>query len=174
MCKIKTKTHVAIIAFVLTFTFGVGVAFFYVSQKYSLRPFTQPTSLCVAKKNRNLRPKSEGDKYVYLTGNLYGKKLFHFSDVKVNDCEDSYAEIVLADEQILSVESRKLMSEISRLTDGDNTARIKVEIVGTLEERVLLGYAQSRYVLTAIQIMPIGSLEVLDRPALSKEYQESR
>jgi len=109
-----------------------------------------------------------------LTGNLYGKKLFHFSDVKVNDCEDSYAEIVLADEQILSVESRKLMSEISRLTDGDNTARIKVEIVGTLEERVLLGYAQSRYVLTAIQIMPIGSLEVLDRPALSKEYQESR
>jgi len=50
MCKIKTKTHVAIIAFVLTFTFGVGVAFFYISQKYSLRPFTQPTSLCVAKK----------------------------------------------------------------------------------------------------------------------------
>lgn len=158
----------------LTFTFGVGVAFFYVLQKYSLRPFRQPTSLCVAKKNRNLHPKSEGDKYVYLTGNLYGKKIFHFSDAKVNDCEDSYAEIVLADEHRLSVENRKLMGEISRLTEGDNTARAKVEIVGTLEERVLLGYAQSRYVLTAIQIMPMGSLEVLDRPALSKEYQESR
>ena len=174
MCKIKTKNLVAVTIFILTFAIGVGFAFLHVLQKYSTRPLTQPTSICATTQNRSFPPKSENTKYVHLVGNLYGKDFFHFTDVKRNACEDDYAELVFADEQKLSVESQNLLREISRLTDEENTARAKVEIVGILEERTILGITQSRFVLTAIQITPTGSLEILDRSALVKEDQESR
>ncbi len=104
--------------------------------------------------------------------NLY--YLLYFSDLNQNACDDSYAEVVLADEQKLSVESQKLIQEIRRLTDENTLARIKVEIIGTLEARELLGFLQSRFVITAIQITPASSLEVLETSASTKETQESR
>ncbi len=173
MCKVKTKILVATIAFMLTFAFGIGIAIFYVWEKPFLRPLTQPTSLCVAIKNRILDSKSKGNSNVHLTGYLSGKHFLYFSDVNQNACDDSYAEVVLADEQKLSVESQKLIEEIRRLTDEDTLARVEVEVIGTLEARELLGFLQSRFVITAIQITPKGSLEVLESSALTKEIQES-
>ena len=173
MCKVKTKILVAALAFMLTFVFGVGIAVFYVWEKYSFRSFTQPTSLCVALKNRILDSKSEGSNYVHLTGYLSGKHFLYFSDVNQNACDDSYAEVVLADEQKLSVESQKLIQEIRHLTDENTLAKVKVEIIGTLEARELLGLVQSRFVITAIQITPTSSLEVLESSALTKEIQKS-
>ena len=160
-------------AFMLTFAFGIGIAVFYIWEKPFLRPLTQPTPLCVAIKNRILDSKSKGS-YVHLTGYLSGKHFLYFSDVNQDACDDSYAEVVLADEQKLSVESQKLIQEIRHLTDEDTLARVKVEVIGTLETRELLGFLQSRFVITAIQITPTDSLEVLESSALTKEREESR
>jgi hypothetical protein len=163
MHKLKTKNFLALTCFTLAFAFGV--ALFYVLEKPSFRTFTQPTSLCAAMKNRISDTKSEASNYVHLTGYLSGKHFLYFSDFDQNACDDSYAEVVLVNEQKLSVESQKLIQEIRRLTDEDTLASVKVEIIGSFEARELLGFAQSRFVITAIQIMPKGSLEVLESSA---------
>ncbi|MBC7798818.1 MAG: hypothetical protein H7Z37_18265 [Pyrinomonadaceae bacterium] len=54
----------------------------------------------------------------------------------------------------------------------DKFARAEVEIIGVLSEREMYCFTP-RYVLTAIQIKPIGSLEVVDSSALTNEVRNS-
>ncbi len=172
MFKIKTKNFLVLTAFTLAFAFGVGIVLFYVLEKHSFRTSTQPTSLCVATKNRISNTKSEGSSYVHLTGYLSGKHLLHFVDFDHNACDNSSAEVGLVDEQKLSVESQKLIEEIRRLTDEDTIARVEVEVIGTLETRELIGFIGSRFIIMAMQITPKSSLELLESSDPTEKIQE--
>jgi hypothetical protein len=170
MRNLKNKILVAGTAFILAFALGI----------VAVKP--QPTSLCAVTENRPGNQPLKGDKYVYLKGYLYGGNDLSFIDAKVNACEGSGAEVVLADESKLSDESQDLIRELHRRTDiskvrgsnhDDKFAREEVELIGTLSERENYCY-RSRYVITAVQITPTGAIEVLDSSAIVKEMQESR
>ena len=170
MRNLKTKILVAGTAFTLAFAFGV----------FAWK--RQPLSLCAVTEYRSRYQPLKGDNYVNLKGYLYGGKLLSFGDTKLNGCEGSAAEVVLTDESKLNSESQELIRELNRKTyisevrgsDEENKyARAEVELIGTLSEREQYCFT-SRYVITAIEIKPTGSLEVIDGSALAKEIIEPR
>lgn len=168
MCRIKNKVYVTAIVSVLTFGFGIGIVFLTFQN-------TKPTSLCAAIKNNLSQLNSKGRTNIHLKGYLTGGGEFlSFSDVNRNDCEDSYADIVITDKGKLSNEAQTIIEKMSHLTNENNLARVKVEIVGTLEEQPVLCVICSRYFIRAIQIMPETSIQVIDHSALAKEARESR
>lgn len=170
MRKLKTKILAAGTAFALAFAFGVSAW------------KQQPLSLCTATEYRLRYQPLKGDNYVNLKGYLYGGKFLSFGDTKLNACEGSAAEVVLADEGKLTTESRELIRELNRQTyisevrgsDEENKyARAEVQLIGMLSEREQYCFT-SRYVITALEITPTGSVEVIDSSTLANEFKESR
>ncbi len=170
MRNLKTKILVAGTTFTLAFAFGVSVW------------KRQPLSLCTATEYRLHYQPLKGDNYVNLKGYLYGGKDLGFGDTKLNACEGSAAEVVLADETKPNSESQELIRELNDKTyisevrgaeDENKFARVEVELIGTLSEREQYCFT-SRYVITAIEIKPTGSLEVIDASTLANEIKEPR
>jgi hypothetical protein len=170
MRNLKTKILVAGTTFTLAFAFGIAVW------------KRQPLSLCTATEYRLRYQLLKGDNYVNLNGYLYGGKDLGFGDAKLNGCEGSTAEVVLADESKLSRESQELIRELRRKTDisevrgsdrEDKFARAEVQLIGTLSEREQYCFT-SRYVITTVEITPTGSLEVIDASTFAKEIKEPR
>lgn len=168
MNNIKNKLLIAGTTFTLAFAFGVVVW------------KRQPLSLCTMTEYRSVYQFLEGDNFVNLKGNLYGGETLALGDIQLNGCEGNSAEIILADEGKLSLESQALISELRNKTNiskvrgedhNDKFARAEVEIIGTLTEREQYCYT-SRYVLTAVEITPVGSVEVLDATTLANEYRK--
>lgn len=163
----KTKIVVAVVAFTLAFTLGVWL------MKSYPRLVSQSVSLCTVTKHRSLYRNLRGSNIVNLKGNLYGGKILSFGDANLKGCEGSMAEVVLADEGKLSFESQDLIRELRLKTNDDQIARAEVELIGTLEERRWHCFS-AKYVVTAVQITPTGSLEVIDASTLASEMQEAR
>ncbi len=170
MRNLKTKIFLAGTTFTLAFAFGIAAW------------KSQPLSLCTVTEYRSRYQSLKGNNYVNLKGYLYGGETLSFGDIKLNGCEGSGAEVVLADEGKLSYESQHLIRELRRQTNISKVrgsdheskfARAEVELIGTLSEREQYCFT-SRYILTAVQITPIGSLEVVDSSTLAKEIQEAR
>ena len=170
MRNLKTKILVAGTAFTLAFAFGIAAW------------KRQPLSLCTATEYRLRYQPLKGDNYVNLKGYLYGGKDLGFGDTKLNGCEGSTAEVVLADEGKLNSESQDLIRELRRKTEisevrgsdhEDKFARAEVELIGTLSEREQYCLT-SRYVITAVQITPTSSLEVIDASTFANEIKEPR
>ncbi|MCY7377032.1 MAG: hypothetical protein LH472_13820, partial [Pyrinomonadaceae bacterium] len=150
MRNLKTKILIAGTAFALTFAFGVSAW------------KRQPLSLCTATEYRLHYQPLKGDNYVNLKGYLYGGKFLSFGDTKLNGCEGSAAEVVLADESKLTAESQELIRELNRQTyisevrgsdEKNKYTRAEVELIGTLSEREQYCFT-SRYVITALEITP--------------------
>ena len=170
MRNLKTKILVAVTAFTLAFAFGV-----FIWKR-------QPSSLCPATEYRSRYQPLKGDSYVNLKGYLYGGKFLSFGDTKLNGCEGSAAEVVMADENKLNSESQELIRELNSKTyisevrnsyEENKYARVEVKLIGTLSEREQYCFT-SRYVISAVEITPTGSLEVIDNSTLGNEIKESR
>ena len=170
MRNLKANILVAGTAFTLAFALGLAVG---------KRP---SHSLCTVTEYRSRYQPLKGDNYVNLRGFLYGGKDLGFSDMKLGGCEGNSAEVVLADEEGLSRESQELIrelrskteiSEVRGLSREDKFARAEVELIGTLSEREQYCFT-SRYIITAVEITPKGSVEVIDSSALMNEIQGSR
>lgn len=168
MRRLKTDILVAVKVFTIAFALGVSV------WKY------QPLSLCTLTEYRSHYQLVKGDNYVNLKGYLYGGDTLYFSDTAQNGCKYDAAEVIIEDEGKLSDETRELIDELRRKTDISETldsdhkfARAGVEIIGTLSEREDYCY-KARYIIKALQIKPVTSLEIIDRQTLQNEFQKSR
>ena len=170
MRSLKNKILIAVTAFTLAFGFGI----------FAWKCL--PLSLCTATEYRLHYQLLKGDNYVNLEGYLYGGKFLSFGDTKLNACEGSVAEVVLADERKLNSESQELIRELNRKTyisevrgsDEENKfARVEVKLVGTLSEREQYCFT-SRYLITAVDITPTGSIEVINSSTLTNEFKEPR
>ncbi|MEP6789518.1 MAG: hypothetical protein ABJB40_13850 [Acidobacteriota bacterium] len=142
----------------------------------------QPLSLCTITEYKTRFQPFKGDNHVNLKGYLYGGSELSFGDTRLLGCEESAADIALTDESSLSPESQNLIRNLRSNTyisevkgsDQDNRyAREEVQIVGVLSEREQYCFT-SRYVISAVEITPIGSLEVIDSSELAAELTQSR
>jgi hypothetical protein len=161
MCKNKMKYLIVLTVFVSAFIFSVFIVSLSIEKKVLFQVFTQPTNLCAALENRADNTQIKDSSYVHIKGYLSRNDVM-MSLRDINQNQNNFhctADVEFVNEENLSIKNQKLIREIRRLTGRGRFARVKVEIIGTLEEREVL--VQSQYVITPTYIKFMDSLEVL-------------
>lgn len=157
----------AVIIFPLAFVSGV------VFQKRYRRALIQHVSPCTVTDYRALYKTLRGDDTVNVRGFLYGGEVLYLADKDLNGCGESVIGIDVPEDGKIAFESQALMRELRRLSGQGKVARAEFEVIGALVERERDGFA-SRYVIKVRQILPAGSLEVVDSSGLARELKEPR
>jgi len=157
----------AAILFPPAFIFGV------VCQKLCLRSLAQDVSPCAVTEHRAMYKTLRGSGIVNVRGLLYGGEVLYLADKDLNGCGESVIGIEVPEDGKIAFESQDLIGELRRLSGTGKVARAEFEVIGTLAERDRDRFA-SRYVIRVIQILPVGSVEVIDSSELAIKLKGAR